>query len=272
MNNKIYNDLINLCRHNKLKGLQSFIGQVYPINNNAGFTDWLDYHGKIIKGAGISREEVNEIIKNYQERISAIKDNTDKAELDCLANELNKYEEYEEDITSKLNYSFKPDTTFYPTIERMNAVQEKIFFQDRIDEAKAVLDLMTSNNYNKVKALINSNYNHISNKGSGSVANKNKGAKHGQKKNYSSLIKDIADEMDGKISSTYDTKTVETCLNSFLSNPKQSRTKLIESLESKIPKSDYDRLSDQVLSGWEKKLLNRINLIDSEYAQKLKRQ
>lgn len=182
MNNNSYNDLINLCRHNKLKGLQSFIGQVYPINNNGGFTDWLDYHGKLIKGAGISREEVNEIIKNYQLRISAIGDNTVDSELDCLANEVNKYEKYEEYITSKLNYSFKPDTTFYPTIESMNEIQEKIFFQDRIDEAEAVLDLMKGNNFNKVNALIKKTNNQISNKGSGSIAKKDQRETQGEKK------------------------------------------------------------------------------------------
>lgn len=175
MNKKTYDDLINLCRHNKLTGLQSFIGQVYPFNNNAGLTDWLDYHGKLINRAGISRVEVNEIINNYQERISAIGEYTGYDELNRLAFETNKI-----DTIFKLNYSFKPDTTFYPTIESMNTIEEKIFFQDRIEEAKAVLDLMKGNNYNKVKGLISKNNNQI--KGSGSIVNKDKRVKHGEKK------------------------------------------------------------------------------------------
>lgn len=84
-----------------------------------------------------------------------------------------------------------------------------------------------------------------------------------------SLIEKIAEETSHKKSTKYESQTIITSLKEFLKNPKLSRANLIKDLNGKISKNDSDRLSEQVLEGWEKKLIERIQYSDKEFAQKL---
>lgn len=91
-------------------------------------------------------------------------------------------------------------------------------------------------------------------------------------KEYTFLCVDgVAKEISGKGSSNFEFSTIQTVLKEFILNPKVSRRELIEKLSIQIKAVEHDKLSEQRISDWEKKLIQRIELQYPDQAQKLRR-